>query len=343
VTWQANDPLVHYLAEELAWSPGTNTIVKHSLKTPVQTLKNIGRLNDRYGPWGGNPTQVLGDANRFYVSLKDPLVRTSDDWKFPDSEPLNFSLLGRVHRGTPWQTIYLKSQGIDLATWTNWTGNMNLADAARTMPTNDWRLASLVATLLNTNHPSQLLSVNEGNTNAWLAIQDGLSALTNSSTDAELTSINPLVQFDLFAVSSNSPQAAIVAQAVAHTRANQPGQHFRRPGDILGTPELSVASPWLNLSSVVQLQRGITDEAYEKIPTQLLPLLRADSIGSLIQTGGMAQIEFTSFDDYPYAVQVSTNLVDWVSVSTNYPTNGVLEFVEPMGVEHHFYRSVLLP
>jgi hypothetical protein len=348
LTWQANDPLVHCLAEELAKAPLDN-ILRHSLKAPVQTLLNIGNLNDRYRPWGGHPYHSGGggaeDPHPYNLALKDPLIRASDQWSFPDSEPLSFAMLGRIHRGTPWQTIYLKSAGIDLASWTNWTGHRDLADAARTIPTNDWRLASLIASLLNTNHPLQLLSVNDRNTNAWLAIQDGSSALTNSSTDAELSSINPLVQFDLLAVASNSLQAAIVAGAIAHTRGNQPRQYFRSSGDILATPELSVASPWLNLGSAVQLQKGISDEAYEKIPTQLLPLLRADSLGSMIQTGGVSVVDFTGFDDYPYAVEASSNLADWVRVSTNYPTNGVFQLVQPAITEPglRFYRSALLP
>ena len=76
-----------------------------------------------------------------------------------------------------------------------------------------------------------------------------------------------------------------------------------------------------------------------------LTLLRADSVGSLDQPGGVSRIEFTGFDDYPYAVEISSNLVDWVSLSTNYPTNGVFEFVEPFspGRAPRFYRSALLP
>jgi hypothetical protein len=101
----------------------------------------------------------------------------------------------------------------------------------------------------------------------------------------------------------------------------------------------------LNSSSAIQVQRGISDEAYEKIPAQLLTRLRPDSIGSLLQAGGASHIQFTGFDDYPYAVEVSSNLLDWVSVSTNYPTNGLFEFIEPAaaGKARRFYRSVLLP
>ena len=77
------------------------------------------------------------------------------------------SWLGRVHRGTPWQTLYLKAPGATLPSWMQWTGNGQLLtnwngsygltyDAFFTQPTNDWRLASLLVSLLNTNDPRTL-------------------------------------------------------------------------------------------------------------------------------------------------------------------------------------------
>jgi len=340
VNWQANDTLVHFTLG------ASNVLGRENLTAPLQSIKNLGLLNDRYEPWGGNP--VAGQANLsrdFNLALKDPLVRTSDDWSFPDSEPLSLAMLARVHRGTPWQTIYLKSAGIDLATWTDWSGIPDVPTALLTMPTNDWRLAGLLASLLNTNSPRQLLSINERSTSAWFAVQDGLIVLSNSLSDAQLGSINGAAQFDTNILSSNSPQAAVIAEAIARDRANRLGQAFRGLENILGTPELSTDSPWLNRSRVIQLKKGISDQAYEAIPAQLLMRLRPDSIGSISESGGGLRLGFTGFDDYPYAVEISSNLADWASVTTNYPTNGVFEFVEPTTAqnERRFYRSVLLP
>jgi len=39
-------------------------------------------------------------------------VRSSDDWEFPTNQFPNIGWLGRVHRGTPWQTIYLKATDV---------------------------------------------------------------------------------------------------------------------------------------------------------------------------------------------------------------------------------------
>jgi hypothetical protein len=53
--------------------------------------------------------------------------------------------------------------------------------------------------------------------------------------------------------------------------------------------------------------------------------------------------QFTGYDGYSYAVEVSTNLVEWASVSTNCPNDGVFIFLDARGARSRFYRSVLLP
>ena len=150
---------------------------------------------------------------------------------------------------------------------------------------------------------------------------------------------------DSLIMSSNSPQAATIAAALDAARSSQPGQTFHDLGDILATPELSTASPWLNLSSAFSWSGDSNDEAYEAIPSQLLPLLRPDSIGSVSQSGGTFQVQFTGADGYAYAVQTSSNLLDWTAVTTNYPVNGSFNFVDtpPPGSPRRFYRSVLWP
>jgi hypothetical protein len=121
----------------------------------------------------------------------------------------------------------------------------------------------------------------------------------------------------------------------------QSNQYFHEVGDVLSVPELSNASPWLDQSSGPS--SGISDEAYEKIPAQLLLLLRPDSIGSAVQSDGTIHVQFTGLDSDAYAIESSSNLVDWARLSTNYPINGVLNFFEIPSAARRFYRSVLLP
>ena len=139
---------------------------------------------------------------------------------------------------------------------------------------------------------------------------------------------------------AETTQAATIASALDAALMSEPDHYFRDVGDILATPELTTTSPWLNPA-----QSGITDEAYEKIPAQLLPMLRRDSVGSITKTGGSSLLRFSGVDGYAYGVQVSSNLIDWTPVATNYPINGYFNYSDASGPAFsiRFYRSVLLP
>src|ERR1019366_8423261 len=192
---------------------------------------------------------------------------------------------------------------------------------ANSAPVNDWRLAGLLMSLLNTNDVNILLSVNDPNTTDWQNVLNGLIAYSNS---LPVVSIGSQLQFDTYVISSNSPQVLVIVNGtngINATRANTnqaPFQSFTHAGDILATPALTERSPFLDLAQQ-QTKYGIPDWAYEAIPAQLLPLLRTDSLGTLTPTNGGWNLWFSGADGYDYAVQASTNLVDWSSVSTNSP------------------------
>jgi hypothetical protein len=146
-------------------------------------------------------------------------------------------------------------------------------------------------------------------------------------------------------MTSNSPQATVIANALVTKAASQPDHFFHSVGDIFATPELSTSSPWLNTTSNFQLRFGLTDAAYETIPSQLLALLRPDSIATILQTSPSLIIQFTGADGYAYVIQTSSNLLDWTTISTNYPINGVFTFSDGLAAlsAPRFYRSALLP
>jgi hypothetical protein len=327
--WEANDPLVHYLASDLAGS-GQN-IWPQAQILPL----TFGDLNNHYKAWGGNVVFPNTDSNPYNLALKDPLVYSSDNWNFPTGQALNLDWLGQVHRGTPWQTIYLKATDIlataGIGAWMNWTGDPDAADAAAMAPVQDRRLASLLASLLNTNDLRQLVSVNNPDPNAWLGLMAGLTALTNTASG----------QFAPIIISSNSPQASIIASGIQASRSGQPNQFFRDAGDVLATPQLAEQSPFL---SGLNPTNQITDEACETIPSQLLSLLRADSIGSVAPANGQMAFQFTGYDGHSYAIEASSDLVNWTSIATNNPANGILTFTNPppVNTSRQFYRSVLL-
>jgi hypothetical protein len=343
MSWQANDPLVHFVSEELLYSDLVGQIrrIKPAGSTNYVTLENIGYLNKRYKPWPAELGASDLDSDAFNLTLKDPSVGSSDGWRFPTNECTTISQLGQLHRGTPWQTIYLKSADVNLSTWRTWSGHADPSVAQHTRPVRDWSLAALIASLLNTNPLAQLLSINNPGTNAWLAVLDGLNVITNSSSDSQLAA-GQAPQFSVLTVASNSPQAESVETSIFTTRSNNGGA-YRSLGELLASPALSLSSPWLNQSTAMQLKRGLTDEAYECLPAQLLARVRPDSVGELATAAGGCRVQFTGWDAWAYVVESSPDLVNWIPVSTNNPVNGVFGFPLAPTAPRVFYRSRLLP
>jgi hypothetical protein len=333
--WEANDPFVHQLSHDLVDQFGNTDRIQWDTNTrsPITRLFS-NPLSDHYRPWGGNPNNP-GETSyptRFNPGVKDPLVFRSDNWNFPSGEPLSFETLGRIHRGTPWQTVYLKSElhsPTGLNTWQYWTGQTNMSEAAGTSPTNDWHLVSILDSLLNLD-PHQRLSINSTSTNQWLQTLDGISVLTNSQPDSEIL------------ISSDSPQAAAVIQKIADSRGGMPQGFYSTLGDVLVVPELTFASPWVNTNQLSSYFAP-SDGVLEKLPGKLLSRLRADSVGVISRSNGSPTLSFSGYDGYNYHIDRSSNLIDWVSIQTNTPVGGLFETSAQLQGEAGFYRSVLLP
>jgi hypothetical protein len=341
ISWQANDPLVHYLASDLNYSgvePAsaltTGTTVWNIQLPPI--LPDLGQVNQCYQPWGKVHHYAVSDNNPYNVAYRDPLVNFSDGWNFPNGNGLSLTMLGQVHRGTPWQTVYLKASNVlsaanGLDSWTNWTGDSDVNDARTMAPIQDRHLVSLLTALFNTNDLAALFSVNNPDPNAWESLLNGLTALTNSFN-----------QSGSITIFSNSTGASVIANGIESARSLQPAQFFIDVGDIMTTPQLAEQSPFL---AGLNATNGISDVAYEAIPSQLLPLLRPDSVGAIVQLNGGWNIQFSGSDGFAYALQTSTDLVNWNFISTNYPVQGHFNVPIPASSNSRaqFYRSILVP
>ena len=127
-SWQANDPLVHYTVNDLT-DPvitdrfSTNNVVYLRPPNTPLPVNNLGLINERYRPWGGGE---LPDVNDYNYYAKDPLITGSDAWQFPANKFPSIGWLGRVHRGTSWQTMYLKSGVASLQNWWAWSGSFGV-------------------------------------------------------------------------------------------------------------------------------------------------------------------------------------------------------------------------
>lgn len=302
-TYEANDPLVHYLPGDLMSLARTNDVNYLSPpNSPLPALRNLGDVNERYRPWGGNPAE-MPNTNSFNLAIKDPLVLRSDDWEFPTNVYPNVGALGRVHRGTPWQTLYLKAADTSLGNWMEWTGNPAPLDANIHRPVADWPVFDLFTAAPNVNATRGQLSVNARDLAAWSAVLTGVRVLTNTKPDAVISDPSQPPGFDTVEIQPAgtngflSPLGRLVASINARRADTNyfPLDAFESVGEILSVPEFSVGdpqfipgvgwtnvSPFINLGSpnngvpTVQQMRGLTDEAYEAVPRQILSLLRGD-------------------------------------------------------------------
>ncbi len=281
-TWQANDPLVHYTTPDLTDLVDSSNGIQTNWVITNLIAGKLGQVNQRYNPWGGS----VGGGNADYnnnLTLMDPMQTGSDAWQFPNTNLPGVGWLGRVHRGTPWQTVYMKSAPVDPSLWQKWTGNTALfpnavpfADSFMSSPINDWAIFDLFTAAPNDNATRGQLSINQPNYAAWAAVLDGVIVLSNSPT----TGYAPVV------IDPNDPNGPVftIYQSIQNARLNgnryggllgltNANGVFTRLGDILAAPALSVTSPFLDIGDPGNPNQP-NDIAYEWLPQQIMSLLR---------------------------------------------------------------------
>ena len=130
ISWQANDPLVNSRATDFRevtyapsrlnsdgsrfssqgrsrlWIPRNQIYTGDNFTAPNEYAlgAGIGYGNQHAEPWG----RGVNDP-----AIKDAGVYSAANWMFPDvlrGGIQNLGWVGQVHRGTPWQTLYLKSK-----------------------------------------------------------------------------------------------------------------------------------------------------------------------------------------------------------------------------------------
>ncbi|HWD94763.1 MAG TPA: hypothetical protein VG938_20710, partial [Verrucomicrobiae bacterium] len=218
-SWEANDPLVHYTVGDLS-NPAKDTLDDNA-RSP--RLDNIGSLNTRYRPWGGY--QLNSDPQTDYsVAVKDPGVTQSADWDFMTNKFPNVGWLGRVHRGTPWQTVYMKSPLMATNDWQNWAGDTTFItngtafsqDSAFSVPVSDYQLFDLFTTAPNDNASRGRLDVNQTNLAAWSAVLAGVNVITN--TIGGLTGPLAMTPAGVYDASNPAPFMAQIWEGINATR-----------------------------------------------------------------------------------------------------------------------------
>ena len=276
-----------------------------------------------YAPWGVSAnlgTGIVSPALDVDMAYKDPLVTNSAAWSFPTPTNALASVgqLGRIHRGTPWQTVYLKSpvaniggdsEGhiVDRHHWKWWSGSYG------THPTNDWALFDTFSTALTENAARGQIGVNQTNLSAWSAILSGvpvLRRLNSDGTNLVATVLDPaggngasFVQKIVAGYTINGVFRRGIVSGFVHTngwpgdplltvtgpdgnplilpKARRSLPRFQSVGEICSVETLSVGSPLLenveyDESNPGRTFRPVSDEVVERIPQQILSLLKAE-------------------------------------------------------------------
>jgi hypothetical protein len=276
-----------------------------------------------YAPWGVSANLGIGIASESLavdMAYKDPLVTNSAAWSFPNPTNALASIgqLGRIHRGTPWQTVYLKSpvaniegdsEGhiVDRHHWKWWSGSYG------THPTNDWALFDTFSTALTENAARGQIGVNQTNLSAWSAMLSGvpvLRRLNSDGTNLVATVLDPaggngssFVQKIVAGYTINGVYRRGIVSGFVHTngwpgdplltvtgpdgnplilpKARRSLPRFQSVGEICSVETLSVGSPLLenveyDESNPGRTFRPVSDEVVERIPQQILSLLKAE-------------------------------------------------------------------
>jgi hypothetical protein len=345
--WEVNDPLVHYLATDLAGSNQNADPQNYVMQF------TFGALNDCYRPWGGNVQSTNTDPNPYNSTIKDPRVYSSDYWDFPTNKLPTAGWLGRVHRGTPWQTVYLKSSSVQPAVWTNWTGDLNYFDAAAEAPDQDRLLFDSFTTAFNDNASRGTLSVNVGalgghDLAAWSALFSGIVVPTDMNGD--YTNIAPAGVYDQTLPSTNWPPLVQIVQSINNARAyltNVDGISgvFEHAGSILRASYLSEQSPYL---SGLNPTNQISDEMYEWLPQQIMSLVRVGTPRYVIYSYGQALKPakngiylgggtfFGMVTNYQVASEIATRTVVRIETTRTNTATGAVTVTPPHAVIESF-------
>jgi hypothetical protein len=250
--------MVHYTVGDLLPPGNLNVpqplnIAGGAMLAPMATNVVLNRI--RYQPWG------LG-AQATDMLFKDPQVGvgSASAWQFPSNKYPSIGWLGRVHRGTPWQTVYFKSDNPSgeeqpLSKWVGWVNSID------TYPTNDWAIPDLFTTAPNDNAARGLLSVNQTNDAAWAAVLAGVMMASNSGGTLTAHAIAPSDVYSFV----DGPGG------FNETRTNEPNGLFHKLGYILKSPVLTSNSFMAGTSPNTF---PYNDEVAERIPQQILGLLK---------------------------------------------------------------------
>ena len=285
--WEVNDPLVHYMEDNLkGLTNNYSRVFVRPFTNPALTNQSLWEINNLYRPWGGRPGKKGADPTDLNWGLKDPGVSGSDSWGFPTNEVPSVGWLGRIHRGTPWQTVYMKAGMASEPEWSRFSLD------PLSHPTNDWRLVDVFTTAVHPNASHGQLSINQTNFAAWSAVLSGVIVLDDITTPEDILANKRT--FEPKVIGPNSPEVITLYEAIQKRRDQMPDKVFRRLGELLSVPELTrgytngvlANSPYITPPAIPS--EAAADEVWERIPQQILSLLKVGDPRYVIYSWGQS-------------------------------------------------------
>jgi hypothetical protein len=177
--------------------------------------------------------------------------------------------IGRVHRGTPWQTIFLKADPNSASyfkKWPKWVHQVvetNGAVLTANYPTNDWSMLDLFTVAVNGNAAYGALSVNQTNIAPWAAVFSGATLPVSGGT-AVFHPTNTEQILDGYT-------AYTYSNSINYVRARKSGGVFHRAGEILEAQTLTLRSPFVGNYLT---DTNVTDRVIEALPQTSMSLLK---------------------------------------------------------------------
>jgi hypothetical protein len=148
-----------------------------------------------------------------------------------------------------------------------------------------------------------------------------------------------------------SPQLLTIVSNLNASRPYPPGaldtnaiRSYPNMGTVLASPALTVNSPFLNVQNADQARYAIRDEAYERIPQQILSLLKADEPYVVIYAYG--QSLRPAENSLVRAAGVYQGLCTNYQITGEYVTKTAVRFEEtkgnpPPNPRPNLYRAVV--
>ncbi len=352
----ANDPIIHFLLEDLKDETLSSVTLAMVPPSSPQPNSNLRRLNERYRPYG------FSADYSYDPSFEDEGIHHSRDWDFPTNNLFNLQWLDRVHRGTPWQTIYT---GFDssllnnakMAEWLVWSGSRE------TYPTNDWKIAELLlneranlGTTVSNGSPAfvnNTFAANTGINGAAASFAGPASFVNNivaenssglfrlSTTNEVIFQTNCVfnnVHYNFLNLSGGSGNIAASPQFVS---AGTDNFHLLATSPCIdGGSADAFTSGWLLNDSARMQGAGIDLGAFE-LSSLDSPVVTSPTISPV---SNQFTFQVTGFTGERYVVEISNDLIQWMPLSTNVTTNGFFQINDAVSVaSNRFYRAVRAP